>query len=160
MPDPHPRRASHGRRAALDRRASLGRLIAAWLVILVAGAAPLAATASEASLPSGNGVVLAAPPDETCTPGATFGAGGFEVCSPPSVGNPGPGFNLGGLLPILGGVVLGAGLALAVAYLVLRRRAGAPLDPVDAGEWWTCRNCGRNNVVGSPRCYSCGTWQG
>ena len=83
--------------------------------------------------------VSAAPPDETCNPGQTFVAGGFDICSPPAVG---------------------AGLALVVAYFVLRRRAGGPLDPVDAGEWWTCANCGRQNVVGSPRCYSCGTWQG
>ena len=129
------------------------------LVLLLAAANPAAAAASEPTLPGATGILLAAPPDETCTPGATFGAGGFEVCSPPTVGNPGPGFNVGGLLPILLGVVLGAGLAIAIAFLILRRRAGAPLDPVDAGEWWTCANCGSNNVVGSPRCYSCGSWQ-
>ena len=137
----------------------MARAAAIWLMVLVAASMPLAASAGELSLPGNGRVALAAPPDETCTPGATFGAGGFEVCSPPSVGNPGAGFNVGGLLPILGGVVLGAALALVVAYLVLRRRAGAPLDPVDAGEWWTCTNCGSNNVVGSPRCYSCGSWQ-
>jgi hypothetical protein len=65
--------------------------------MLVAAATPLAATAAEATLPGSNGIALAAPPDETCTPGATFGAGDFEVCSPPTVGNPGPGFNFGGL---------------------------------------------------------------
>src|SRR5204862_18167 len=50
--------------------------------------------------------------------------------------------------------------ALAAAFLVLRRRASAPVAPADPGEWWTCRKCGRNNVIGSPRCYSCGEWQG
>ena len=61
---------------------------------------------------------------------------------------------------LVGAGLVGAGLALVVAYFVLRRRAGGPLDPVDAGEWWTCSNCGRQNVVGSARCFSCGTWQG
>ncbi|HEX3266066.1 MAG TPA: hypothetical protein VHR16_10395 [Candidatus Limnocylindrales bacterium] len=102
---------------------------------------------------------LAAPPDETCIPGQTFAAGGFDVCSPSVIGGGGGGIALGGLLPILLALLVGAGLALVVAYLVLRRRAGGPLDPVDAGEWWTCRNCGRQNVVGSARCFSCGTWQ-
>jgi hypothetical protein len=142
------------------RRSSIGRLVASWLLLLVAISAPITAYASQPTAPHPNPVALAAPPDETCRPGATVGAEGFDVCSPGAVGNGGGGFNVGGLLPILGGIVLGAGLALVVAYLVLRRRAGAPLDPVDAGEWWTCGNCGRNNVVGSPRCYACGTWQG
>lgn len=102
---------------------------------------------------------LAAPPDETCQPGQTFAAGGFSVCAPPATGT-GGGIAIGGLLPIIVALVVGAGLALVVAYVVLRRRAGGPLDPVDAGEWWTCANCGRQNVVGSARCFSCGTWQG
>ncbi len=142
------------------RRSSIGRLVAAWLVVVAAAAAPLTATAGEAAPIPDPAVVLAAPPDETCTPGQTFAAGQFDVCAPPATGAGGGGINLGGLLPILGVLVLGAGLALAITYLVLRRRAGAPLDPVDAGEWWTCRKCGRNNVVGSARCYACGTWQG
>ena len=143
------------------RRIQLGRLAAACLVVVAAAAVPFTALAHEAGPATGAGVQLAAPPDETCLPQATSAAGGFDVCSPPSTGNPGGGgFNLGGILPILVALVVGAGLALVVAYLVLRRRAGAPLDPVDAGEWWTCRKCGRNNVVGSARCYGCGTWQG
>ena len=28
-----------------------------------------------------------------------------------------------------------------------------------AGEWWLCPKCGSTNVVGSARCYACGTWQ-
>ena len=143
------------------RRASFGRIVAAWLVLLAAFALPLTVAAGQPSGPGSVSVQLAAPPDETCTPGATDLQGGFDVCAPPAVGNPGSGgINLGGVLPLLLAVVVGAAGALVLAYLVLRRRAGAPLDPVDAGEWWTCRNCGRNNVVGSPRCYSCGAWQG
>ena len=102
--------------------------------------------------------VLAAPPIETCEPGQTVTEGGIRVCSPAITD--GGGFAIGGLLPIIVALVVGAGLALVGAYFVLRRRAGGPLDPVDAGEWWTCSNCGRSNVVGSPRCYACGTWQG
>jgi hypothetical protein len=142
-------------------RTTVGRLVAAWLLVIAAGAAPFAVTANEPTIPTGGDVRLAAPPDETCLPQATAAQGGFDLCSPPGVGTGGGGggFNFGGLLPILAIVVAGAALAVVIAYLVLRRRAGPPLDPVDAGEWWTCRNCGRNNVVGSARCYACGTWQ-
>jgi hypothetical protein len=149
------RRGTSGR-----RRTSIGRLAAAWLVILMAAAAPLTALASDPVSEVGSGVLVAAPPDETCLPQSTQAAGGFDICSPTVAGDPGTGINVGGLLPIVGALVLGAGLALVIAYGVLRRRAGAPLDPVDAGEWWTCRKCGKNNVVGSARCYGCGTWQG
>jgi hypothetical protein len=142
------------------RPASIGRVVAAWVVVVAAVATPVTALAGHAPLPAGPGFLLPAPPDETCLPQATDAVGGFDVCSPPSTGNGGGGgFNFGGLLPLVGAAVVGAGLALVIAYLVLRRRAGPPLDPVDAGEWWTCRKCGRNNVVGSARCYSCGTWQ-
>ena len=143
------------------RRASLGRLVAAWLVVMAAAVAPFTTNAEEAPIPAAGAVSLAAPPDETCRATETVAAGGFDICAPPGagLGGSGGGFNIGGLLPIVGAIVLAAGLALAIAYLVLRRRAGPPLDPVDAGEWWACRNCGRNNVVGSARCYACGTWQ-
>jgi hypothetical protein len=147
-------------RGSRRQGSSIGRLAAAWLVVLMAAAAPLTAIASEPGSHGDSGVRLAAPPDETCNPQSTQAAGGFDICSPTGAGGGGAGINVGGLLPIVGALVLGAGLALGIAYLVLRRRAGAPLDPVDAGEWWTCRKCGRNNVVGSARCYGCGTWQG
>ena len=73
----------------------------------------------------------------------------------------GGGLGLGLLIPLAGGVLLAGVVALAGAYLVLRRRAGPPLvpEPADAEAWWTCSNCGRNNVVGSARCYSCGAWR-
>lgn len=133
------------RRGARWRTRRIGRVAGLLLLVLatVAGIAPAA---------------LAAPPIETCQPGQTITEGGVRVCST-AVGG-GGGFAIGGLLPILLALIVGAGLALVIAYFVLRRRAGGPLDPVDAGEWWTCANCGRQNVVGSPRCYSCGTWQG
>ena len=149
--------ADRGRR----RRTSFGRVVAAWLLLLAAFAVPLTAAAGQRPAPGDADVQLAAPPDETCTPGATDLQGGFDVCAPPAAGDGGGGgINLGGLLPLLLAVVVGAAGALVVTYFVLRRRAGPPLDPVDAGEWWTCKKCGRNNVVGSARCYACGTWQG
>jgi hypothetical protein len=142
----------------LARRYVVGRLFAAWLLAAGGAVAPLTATAHDEPVGSGMGVSLAAPPRETCGPGDTLSAGKFEICSP-SAGGSGGGLNIVGLLPIVGGIVVAGAVALVVTYLVLRRRAGAPLDPVDAGEWWTCANCGRNNVVGSARCYSCGQWQ-
>jgi hypothetical protein len=141
MADAPVNRAVRARGVRIERRAAAALLVVAALSL---GTAPAA---------------FAAPPDETCHPGQTFAAGGFDVCAPPAITTGGGGIELGGL-PILLAVVLGAALALAVAYFVLRRRAGGPLDPVDAGEWWTCPSCGRQNMVGSPRCYSCGTWQG
>jgi hypothetical protein len=60
---------------------------------------------------------------------------------------------------LLAAAVGGALIALAAVFLIVRRRAAAPAGPADPGEWWTCRNCGRNNVIGSPRCYACGQWQ-
>ena len=133
------------------------RLPAAWRPFLRVAAAVCTVALLAAGLAP---AALAAPPDETCVPGQSFAAGGFDVCSPPVIGGGGGGIALDGLLPILLALLVGAGLALVVAYFVLRRRAGGPLDPVDAGEWWTCSNCGRQNVVGSARCFSCGTWQG
>ena len=73
------------------------------------------------------------------------------------------GVGLGLIVAIVAGVVVGAALVAAIGYLVLRRRAGMPMEPPpgapEGGEWWTCRKCGRNNIVGSARCYACGEWQ-
>ena len=97
-------------------------------------------------------------PDQTRPPGATE-----AVCAdkgdPGVRGGPSGGLDLGVLLPIAGVVVLAGGLALVGAMVVIRRRTGGPVAPADPGEWWTCRKCGSHNVIGSPRCYSCGTWQ-
>jgi len=108
-------------------------------------------------------VALAAPrpgescPDTTAAPGATE-----AVCGEgkgPEGGAGGGSLDLTGLLPILAAAGGGAVIALGAAFVVLRRRASAPAAPADPGEWWTCRRCGRNNVVGTPRCYACGEWQ-
>ncbi|HXG26713.1 MAG TPA: hypothetical protein VNL94_07680 [Candidatus Binatia bacterium] len=102
-------------------------------------------------------VALAVPgPGNECE-GEAVPSGRDDPCTEDGVG----GFDLGFVVP-LAGVVAIAGVGILVGgYLVLRRRAAAPLnpDPVDAQDWWTCRNCGRNNVVGSARCYACGSWQ-
>jgi hypothetical protein len=101
-------------------------------------------------------------PDVTPAPGATKEPDSTAaVCGegtnvdPEGGGSP----DLGGLLPILAAMGVGGGLALVAAFLVLRRRAAAPAAPADPGEWWTCRKCGSTNVIGSPRCYACGSWQ-
>jgi len=109
------------------------------------------------------GVALGLPvPGESC-PDVTLGPGASQIACGEGKGpqgNPGGGsLNLGAILPIV--AVAGGGLAIALvaALLLLRRQARAPVAPADPAEWWTCRNCGRNNVIGSPRCYACGTWQ-
>lgn len=135
--------------------------VLALLVLLIAAALGLAAPARAAEgdrAGGGNAVAQAAPPVESCGPGRTERAGEFTVCRD----NPGGG-GAGGLLSLLPivGVVVVAGIAVLLgAFFVIERRNRRQLAPVDPGEWWTCRNCGRTNVVGSPRCYACGTWQG
>lgn len=105
------------------------------------------------------GVALLAPPPETCEPGETRAAGDFsDICDQTPSGG-GGGLDLGALLPIVGIVVVGGVILLIAAFVVLRRTSAAPV-PADPGEWWTCRNCGKANVVGSARCYACGAWPG
>jgi hypothetical protein len=101
-------------------------------------------------------VVLAAPPTSVgCPPAEPPPPGVPDPCPPTG------GLDLGLIVPIALAGAGGVALALGLAYVfVLRRRATEPLEPVDAAEWWTCRQCGRNNVVGSARCYGCGQWQG
>jgi hypothetical protein len=110
------------------------------------------------------GLASAAPlPGESC-PDSTPGPGVSAVsCGEGKLGGGAGGSHgtdLDGLLPVLAATAGGVVIALGAALLVLRRRAMAPAAPADPGDWWTCRNCGRNNVIGSPRCYSCGEWQG
>lgn len=109
------------------------------------------------------GAALGAPrPGESCPDTTPAPGTSVVVCGEGKgpEGNPGGGsIDIAAVLPFVAAAGGGALIALAAAYLVLRRRTGMPAAPADPGEWWTCRNCGRNNVIGSPRCYSCGEWQ-
>lgn len=152
-----------------DRTRGRNRRIAlAWpLLAVIVGLAAAApgwvlggdSSSSGADVRGGEAVVLLAPPDETCQPGETRAAGDFSnICGEGPGGGGGGGLSLSGLLPIVAIVVVGGVIALVAAFVVLRRTS-APLVPADPGEWWTCRTCGKNNVVGSARCYACGAWQ-
>ena len=145
-----------------------GRVAPAWIVLAavmaLGAAAPVIVLAGGASRAGGagaagaEGIVALAPPPETCRPDETRAAGDFGNICGGAGSEGGGGFNIGSLLPILGVVAVG-GLILLVAAFVILRRTSAPLVPADPGEWWTCRNCGKNNVLGSARCYACGAWQ-
>ena len=102
-------------------------------------------------------LVAAAPPPETCAPGETRIVLNRDLCG--AGGGGGGGLNVGGLLPLVGAAVVGGIATLLIAFLIVERRTTAKLAPVQPGEWWTCGNCGKTNVVGSPRCYACGSWQ-
>jgi hypothetical protein len=133
-------------------------MLAPWLVLLVVVVALLpspaqGATPGEAA--GGAAVAALAPPRETCAPNETRLAGGFNVCTQ---GTSGGGFDFGGLTILIGIIAVG-GVVLLLAALVILRRTAAPKAPADPGEWWTCRTCGKTNVLGSARCYACGTWQ-
>lgn len=157
MPDRPPGTAGRPRRT---RRAGRGWLVVASIVAL-AVAAPVAVLAGSRDDPNPGPMRLDAPrPGESC-PDTTPEPGSSDVCQdalPPGV--TAGGIDLGGLLPILAVVIVGGLLALLALALVVTRRPSGPLAAADPGEWWTCRSCGKANVVGSPRCYDCGTWQG
>ena len=92
-------------------------------------------------------------------------------------------FDVLSLAPFVAGGVVVLLAIVAGWFLVMRRRASRPFLPDDVvesagtggagrtggagggaavpagGEWWTCRNCGSTNMVGSARCYKCGAWQ-
>jgi hypothetical protein len=144
MPDRRPATLRPTWRRSPAWRARLALWIATTL-LLVGAAAALAP------------VAVAVPGEGTKCESEAAPSGGDQDC--PGGGGIG-GFDLGLLIPIAGGVLLAGAVALGGAYVVLRRRAAAPLipEPADAQEWWTCRECGRNNVVGSARCYGCGAW--
>jgi hypothetical protein len=127
------------------------RAVAAVMVALLVGAM-LAPNVALAVVGPGQSC-----PDTTPAPGSSAAA--CDESKGPGAQSGGGSLDTSGLLPIIAAAVGGAVLALGAAFLVLRRRATAPAGPVDPGEWWTCPNCGRNNVVGSPRCYACGQWQ-
>ena len=131
----------------LDRaRLLVATLLVAGSVSVVVPAVALAVEVAGESCPA---VLPGATPAVVCGEGRSQSGGGGG----------GGGFNVGGLLPIIGAAVGGAAIALVAAFLVFRRRAAMPVAPLDPAEWWTCAKCGRNNVVDSPRCYSCGSWR-
>ncbi len=149
------------RRAVAARPARLGWLVLASIVAFTVSA-PVAVIASVDRGVGREPAGLAAPrPGESCSD-ATPAPGSSDVCddNSPTNGAGGGGLDLGALIPFLAAAVIGVGLAAVAAFVILGRRAAPALAPVDPGEWWTCRACGKSNVVGSPRCYACGTWQG
>lgn len=150
----------------LPRRRRSRRLSRGWLVLgaitALAIAAPVAVLASAAGATDHEAVGQVAPrPGESC-PDATPAPGSSDFCNDttPTNGGDDAGLDLGALIPFVVAAAAGGVLALIAAFVVLGRRGSAPLAPVDPGEWWTCHSCGKTNVVGSPRCYACGTWQG
>lgn len=132
-------------------------------IVVLAVAAPVAVLASAQGASDRDSVGAAAPrPGESCSD-ATPAPGPSDICNdtaPGGVGGGGGGLDLGALIPFIAAAAAGGILAVIATFVVLGRRGSAPLAPVDPGEWWTCRSCGKTNVVGSPRCYACGTWQG
>jgi hypothetical protein len=131
------------------------RLAAGALLILLALATPVAALAGTGTRDfTTPGIRQAAPPDEDCVDESPRSNTGQKLCEDVAGGS-------GGLPSWVGTAlvaVVGTGvLALAVAYLVLRRQASIPVAPADPTEWWTCPNCRSTNVIDSARCYSCGT---
>jgi len=134
----------------------LSRFLTGAVLVLLLVAALLAPSAA----------VGAPRPGDSCpdtTPATTPAPGSTEaVCGEgkgPTVDPGGGGLDASGIVGLLAAAVGGALISLAAVCLIVRRRAAAPAGPADPGEWWTCRNCGRNNVIGSPRCYACGHWQ-
>jgi hypothetical protein len=126
------------------RRRRLG-----WQVVVLLALPAMLTISAPAS------VLAAAPINERCGDESMPPAGAPRICPETGVG----GIDVGGAVPILGVVIAGGVLALVAAFLILRRRASGPFAPADPGEWWTCPKCGSTNVIGSARCYKCGTWQ-
>jgi len=148
------------------RRIAVALALAAALLAIVT--LPGATTATSGGPRSVDRITIADVPD----------TGGEDCVDDPNA-QPGVGlrrcpeaFDVASLLPFVGGGVVIL-LAAAVGwFLVMRRRVSRPFLADDAlaatgsgsgssasGEWWTCSNCGASNVVGSARCYKCGSWQ-
>ena len=150
----------------LPRVAGLALAAAAFIALVlpvsVAAAQPDLRSAAFGDRGAGahGGIVAAAPrPGDECDdPDAANAA----LCDDEGGGGGGGGGGSGmNVLVILGGALVAGVLLLILAFLYLRRQAGAPMVATEpGGDWWTCRNCGKANMVGTPRCYACGTWQG
>jgi hypothetical protein len=146
-------------------------LVVALIVLALAPATALGAMTSPRPV---DRILVADAPDtngEDCVddPNAHPGVG-LRQCPTP--------FTAASLLPyVAGGVVVLLALA-AGWYLVMRRRVsrpfladetaggsgagdggGGPGSGAPSDEWWTCSTCGSSNLVGSARCYKCGSWQ-
>jgi hypothetical protein len=149
------------RRVAPPRLAGLLALLA--VVQLLALLVPAAALGASRGIGAVDQVTIADVPDtggEDCVddPDAHPGVG-LRECPKP--------FDVGSVLPFVAG---GVAILLAVAvgwFLVMRRRVSQPFLADDVttgagggsgGDWWTCTTCGASNVVGSARCYKCGSW--
>ena len=155
-------------------------IVLGLLAMLLVAAAPATAFAASVGPEPFDRITIADVPDtggEDCVddPNAQPGVG-LRRC--PTA------FDIGSLLPfVAGGVALLVALAVGW-YLVMRRRLSRPFLPDEAvgapggaggvggagsagsagsaggsGEWWTCSNCGSSNMIGSARCYKCGSWQ-
>jgi hypothetical protein len=156
MPDRRRHRTTSVSPAWIVLAAVMALGVAAPVVVLAGGPSRAGAVAAA---DAGNGIPALAPPPETCRPDETRAAGGVSnICGGDAGSDGGGGFNVGALLPILGVVAVGGAILLVAAFVILRRTS-KPLVPADPGEWWTCRTCGKANVVGSARCYACGAWQ-
>lgn len=150
-----------------ERRSAVAALLAlAGALVLFVALPGVAAAATHRERPIDTITIADVPP------------GGGEDCVEDPDAQPGvglrecpKGFDVAALLPFAAG---GVAIVLAVVvgwFLVMRRRLARPFpadatvgasgaaDGTNAGEWWTCRSCGATNMVGSARCYSCGSWQ-
>ena len=162
MPDRRPRVA-----------ALLGSLALVAAIVLLAALPATALAASGREPPIERITIADVPPTvgEDCVDDPDLHPGtGLRECP--------KGFDLASVLPFVGGGVVVL-LALAVGwFLLMRRRASRPFLADDgagaaaaggagspgateaaSGEWWRCKSCGSTNMVGSARCYNCGSWQ-
>ena len=142
MPDARDHR--HGGRRVLST------VLAAVLLGLAVPAVAFAGDATHLATPRVHDAAV--PGDERCAEESPDPDTGQKPCDKPIL-------SVANVLPVLGVAAAAGVLALILAFLVIRRRASAPFVPADPGEWWVCPKCGSTNVIGSARCYACGTWQ-
>lgn len=172
-------RSCAGSRAMADRRPRTARGLALAGAFVVAAAFVAAAALPAPAL----GSTGRQSPVDRISIADVPGTGGEDCVDDPNA-QPGVGLrqcpetvDILSLLPFVAG---GFAVLLAIGagwYLVMRRRAARPFvvdgapgagdahgGDVGGGgagstDWWTCSNCGKTNMVGSARCYSCGSWQ-
>lgn len=150
--------------------ASLGFLALVAALVLLVALPSMSLAASGRDRPIDRVTIADVPPTvgEDCVDDPDLHPGtGLRECP--------KGFDVASVVPFVGGGVVVL-LAIAVGwFLVMRRRASRPFLADDAagvtdaggtslagaasGEWWRCKSCGSTNMVGSARCYNCGSWQ-